>query len=425
MERGADTHIDPVYAAVFSPDGSQLAVVSERTGAISLVSTLSGVTAQTWRHGSQGIWRVRAKAVAFSSDGRTLATVGDDARVRLWDVSPGARYRVLWSETPIALPASYCAASSGDDACRTIVAELPGGALGVWELAGGQAWVRDQLPISRTLGISPDGRYLIVQANDKRLCAWSTAPTREVGCLPVGTSPNNTPKVAIGGSEPTLASWDGHDLRLWRLPGFDLEMRVPISGNVSILAFSPSAPVLATGTEGANQVTLWAVDGREARMLHRLASPGGDISRLAFSPDGGTLWIASGGQTSSLISRWQTASGQELSAQRLRVDTSIMALVASPRGDRLAASGADGMIYLWDVTTGKEIGRLNADLKNDPGAALAFTRDGSVLFSTEGQRSAIRIWPMDLHVLLEQAAARISRDPPQFTGAERRRYGLK
>ena len=106
--------------------------------------------------------------------------------------------------------------------------------------------------------------------------------------------------------------------------------------------------------------------------------------------------MASGNQTSSLISRWQAATGQELSVPRLRVDTSIIALVASPRGDRLAASGADGMIYLWNVTTGQEIGRLNADLKTDPGAALAFNRDGRVLFSTEGRHSAVRIWPMDL-----------------------------
>ena len=164
-----------------------------------------------------------------------------------------------------------------DDACRTIVAELPGGALGVWELAGGQAWARDQLPITRTLGISPDGRYMIVKADDKRLCAWSTAPTREIGCLPGGQGPNSTSEVAIGGSEPTLATWDGHDLRLWRLPGLDLKMRVPISGSIESLTFSPSTPILAV-TESAKQVTLWDVSGSEAKELGHLASPEGDIS---------------------------------------------------------------------------------------------------------------------------------------------------
>lgn len=79
------------------------------------------------------------------------------------------------------------------------------------------------------------------------------------------------------------------------------------------------------------------------------------------------------------------------------------------------------MIYLWDAATGKEIGRLNA------GAAtsLVFNGDGRVLFSAGGQDSAVRIWPLDMQELQAQAATRIARDPPQLTGAERRRYELK
>lgn len=130
--------------------------------------------------------------------------------------------------------------------------------------------------------------------------------------------------------------------------------------------------------------------------------------------------MASGRQTTSLISRWQTATGQEASAQRLRLDTAINALAASPTDDRLAAGGEDGMIYLWDAATGQEIVRLNAG----GATALAFNGDGRVLFSAGGQGSAVRIWPLEVRELLDQAAARISRDPPQFTGAERRRYGL-
>lgn len=283
-----------------------------------------------------------------------------------------------------------------------------------------QAWALDQIPITQTLGFSPDGRYAVVRAAGRRLCVWATATAQETGCLSNEQSPTYIWNSTIGSGEPTLATWDGDELRLWRLPGLDLLMGVPFSGSLYSLAFSPSLLVLAVA-DGNKQVTLWDVGGGEAKELRRLTSPKGEISRLAFSPDGDVLWMASGGRTSSVISRWQTDTWHESSSQRLQVDTLITALAVSPQGDRLAAGGEDGMIYLWDVTTGKEIGRLEANGV----AALGFNGDGRVLFSAGGRDRGVRIWPVDLRDLLDHAAARISRDPPQFTGAERRRYGLK
>ncbi|WP_343427028.1 hypothetical protein [Candidatus Amarolinea dominans] len=72
------------------------------------------------------------------------------------------------------------------------------------------------------------------------------------------------------------------------------------------------------------------------------------------------------------------------------------------------------------MTTGNEIGRLEANGV----AALGFNGDGRVLFSAGGRAASVQIWPVDLQDLQDQARRLISRDPPQFTGAERRRYGL-
>ncbi|MBM4456273.1 MAG: hypothetical protein FJ011_00700, partial [Chloroflexi bacterium] len=419
LKKSWTRNLDAVHAAAFSLDGAMLAVASSG-GVISLVRVASGVTVQTWRHGSAESATAGVTAVAFSDDGLTLATAGEDGRVRLWDVSPGARYCLMSSELPVALPASYCA-QPGNSECRTVVAAPQNARLFTWETSASSALALDRIPISRTLRISPDGRYAVVQAADKQLCAWATATAREIGCLPAWQSRDNIRAMAIGGSEPTLATWDGNDLRLWRLPDFDLERSIPVSAEqVSLVALSPAAPILAV-VEAGEETKLWDISGGEAKLLRRLPSPLGSISQLAFSPDGGVLWMASGGRTASLISRWQVAAGQESPAQRLRVDTAITALTVSPTGDRLAAGGQDRMIYLWNAATGAEIGRLNASGVT----ALAFNGDGRVLFSAEGRSSAVRIWPLELQELLAQAAARIARDPPQLTGAERRRYGLK
>lgn len=410
--------IGQAYAAAFSPDGNILAVALPG-GAVSLVDVTSGKTVQTWRHGSAESATAGVTAVTFSNDGLTLATAGDDGRVRLWDVSPGARYRLMSSELPATLPARYCAASNNDN-CRVIVA-APLGRLLVWETSANLSSILDRIPISQTLlRIAPDGRYAAVQAADKRLCAWDMTTAQEAGCLPRDQSGTNIQTMAIGGTEPTLVTWDRNDLRLWRLPGLDLERRVPVTKQDTLkAAISPAAPILAVVESGV-EVKLWDIGGAEAKLLHRLPSPQGDIQQITFSQDGSTLWMASGRSTSGLISRWHTATGQDASTQRLRLDTAVNALAVSPTGDRLAVGGADGMIYLWDTATGQEVTRLNAG----SAAALAFNGNGRVLFSAGGQDSPVRIWPLEVSELLEQAAARISRDPLQLTGAERRRYGL-
>ncbi|QLQ06725.1 MAG: hypothetical protein HZY76_12190 [Anaerolineae bacterium] len=71
------------------------------------------------------------------------------------------------------------------------------------------------------------------------------------------------------------------------------------------------------------------------------------------------------------------------------------------------------MIYLWDTTTGNEIGRL----ESNGVAALNFNGDGRVLFSAGVKAISVQIWPVDGQDLQDQASRLISRDPPQFTGA--------
>ncbi|MGB4803597.1 MAG: WD40 repeat domain-containing protein, partial [Anaerolineae bacterium] len=410
--------ISSPHSAAFSDDGNLL-VVASIGGAVSLVDVPSGRLLQTWRHGSQGTAAVGVAAVAFSNDGRTVATAGNDGRARLWDVSVGARHLIAYAEMPAVLPASYCATPNNAD-CRTIVAAHQAWGILIWETSESGAAALAQMPISQTLGVTPDGRYVVVRAADNRVCAWATTTAQEISCLPTGQSPQSIGDLALGGREPMLAWRHGADeLHVRRLPDFDLLVSVPVSIGVYSLAFSAAAPVLAVA-DGNKEVTLWDVGGRKAVRLASLPSPQGDISTLTFSSDGSALWLASGGQASSVISRWQTDTWQEASVPRLRVDTGITALAVSPKGDRLAVGGADGLIYLWDVTTGNEIGRLEANGV----AALSFNGDGRVLFSAGGRAASVQIWPVDLQDLQDQARRLISRDPPQFTGAERRRYGL-
>ena len=323
-------------SAGFSPDGRELMLMSGDQ--IRLVDAAFGETLLTWRHGPLGAYRGWSTA-DFSPDGRTIATLGPDARIRLWDVGPGARKYLTSSELPAVLPASYCATPDHADPMPDYRCQAWNRVLNpVGSLFGTRGPARrcckNRSPSARALAISPDGLYVVAQAEDKRLCAWETSTAQKTACLPQDLIERmgQVWSSSIGGAQPILAAaMDGDAVGLWRLPTFEFMARIPVSDGLTRLAFRPTTSVLAIEEDSKN-ITLWDVGSSKPREIYRLWSPEGRISTMAFSPDGDTFWVASGSRISTFISRWGTATWKELADKRLRLDTPITALAASPPG---------------------------------------------------------------------------------------------
>jgi hypothetical protein len=128
--------------------------------------------------------------------------------------------------------------------------------------------------------------------------------------------------------------------------------------------------------------------------LAPLKVEGESTTWVAFAPDGARLAVGQSNDASELgaVTLWDWVGRRRLATldgHRGRVT----ALTFSSDGTRLAAGGSEGLVTLWDVTTGREPARLRAF---EPGAgsvvAVAFSPDGTRLATAGHLEPDVRLW---------------------------------
>jgi WD40 repeat protein/serine/threonine protein kinase len=323
---------------VFSPDGRSL-----------LISSASGV--RRWRLTARDDDKDRQPAghkdeawsVAFSPDGRTLATGSDDSEpgptIKLWDTVTGRSIRA-WrggSGTVAALaysPDGHILASGHLTVTKNIR---------IWEASTGRllTTLEGHTDRVRSVNFDRDGRRLATAGSDGTIRLWDVATWTQQRVLDAHA--DTVHSVAFSPDGKTLAS-AGNDgnARLWNLDrDSEVPQRiVPTRANLMSLAFSPDGKTLALA-DIRGSITLWDTErSTPVRVIH---TDGDEVRQVAFAPDGTAL--ASAGHR-GLIRVWDPVTGQELVGLAGN-PAQINGLAFSPDGSIVAAAAHDGSVRLW------------------------------------------------------------------------------
>lgn len=288
----------------------------------------------------------RVTAVAWSPNGKYIASGGDDHTIQVWNALTGARLlvsqghsggvpAVAWSpdSTLIASASAGPAVSGGPASDNTVQ---------VWNATTGQAIYAYH---GHSSGITD--------------VAWSPKGDR----------------IASSSSDYTVQLWDAttgqHPLILRTHSWYEWTV-----------AWSPDGRRLASG--GPDDA-IWIWDAVTGNILYTYHSNAEGVTAVAWSPDGTRIASTSSDFT---VRVWEATGGNTL--QIYRGHTSFVTGVAwSPNGKYLASSSNDKTVRLWDATSGKALSTYSGHT----GAVAALTWSSDSKYIASGSEDGtVQIW---------------------------------
>ncbi len=340
-----------VYGVAFSSDGRRLAAANG-DGTVRLFDAETGEELLTLRGHNDYVF-----SVAYHPDGKHLASASADRTVKVWDLTTRREVFSRAGHAGSFIGAAYGLAFSPDGCCLAAGGE--GGSLILWDAADGRK-IRELLGHKQpatSVTFSPDGRILASASLGGDLMIWDAATGRLLKTLQAEGAPISAVAFRPDGRCVATASYS-RLVQVWDTStGEILHTLRGHTGLVTGVAFSRDGRRLASIGGEDKTVKLWDVDsGQEVLNLrgHTFF-----CQCVVFNPEGGRLASSSLDRTIRLWDATPLTEGEGQESLTLRHDHEVWSVAFSPDGRRIASASWDKTVRIWDAASGARLRTLD------------------------------------------------------------------
>lgn len=355
---------DPVNLLALSHEGQTLAYGTAE-GEVVVVDLASGSSKRI------AATTESTMAVAFSRDGRTLATSAgySEPFIKLWDLITGQLtaqlegHRSYVSSLVFSRDGRFLVSASGDQNIR----------IWDWKEKKLETALRGHLSEVFTIALSPDGKTVASGCKDGSVCLWNTEARRS-------ESPYETLPVPIKDwqftpdSKQIIGRDEGGVLRSWLTSTLAEKRRfLELGQDNTSFALAKNGTMLVAGNRSGQVQILNLAAGPD---IQRFTACLGPAIVMGFSVKEDFLFTH---DTNNVVSRWETSSWQRMHQWRIE-EPIYRHRLAPPLG--ILATGGNGRFVLWNIMDGQPLWAVSGQ---DELEGIDFSLDGKLVATASGK----------------------------------------